>query len=128
MVDKDTIIYPKESYDIIGAAYAVFNELGYGFKEVLYQRAFAEELKKRDFRFEKEKSITLRYDDIILGTYRLDFVVNDAIVVELKVRHALGYTHIKQVMGYLKSGNYKLALLIYFTKDGVKFRRVLNAT
>lgn len=127
-MNKDGIIYPRESYDIVGAAYAVFNELGYGFKEVVYQKAFAEELRKRNFQFEKEKSITLQYNNAILGTYRLDFVVNDDIVVELKVRHALGYTHIKQVMGYLKAGDYRLALLVYFTNEGVKFRRVLNTS
>ncbi|EKD24154.1 MAG: hypothetical protein ACD_81C00091G0002 [uncultured bacterium] len=126
-MNNNQVIYPEESYDIVGAAYAIFNELGYGFKEVVYQKAFAQELKKRNYNFENEKEIEVKYDNVILGKYRLDFIVDEKIVVELKVRHALGYAHIKQVMGYLKAGNYKLAILIYFTEEGVKFRRVLNS-
>lgn len=48
-------------------------------------------------------------------------------MVELKARHNLGYPYIKQVMNYLKAGNYKLAIILYFTKDGVKYRRILNS-
>ena len=56
----------------------------------------------------------------------MDFVVDNKLVVELKVRPRLGYIHIKQVMNYLKVTGYKLALLIYFTKEGVKYRRIIN--
>lgn len=57
----------------------------------------------------------------------LDFLIEDKIVVEFKVLPKIGYIHIDQVMGYLKATNKKLAILIYFTKDGIKFRRILNS-
>ena len=95
--------------------------------EKYYQQAFSKELEKLKLVFEKERMVHVLYDNQILGKYFLDFVVDDKVVVELKVRPRLGYVHIKQVMGYLKTTGHKLAILIYFTKDGVRYRRVLNA-
>jgi GxxExxY protein len=72
--------------------------------------------------------VKILYKDQDVGKYFLDFVVEDKIIAELKVRPKLGYAHIQQVMGYLKATDHKLAILIYFTRDGVKSRRVLNST
>ncbi len=70
--------------------------------------------------------LKLAYQDKEIGKYFLDFVVDNKIVIEFKVRPGIGYSHIKQVMSYLKSSGYKLAILIYFTRDGVKYRGVVN--
>ena len=67
----------------------------------------------------------LTYKDKIIGTYIPDFVVDGKVVAELKVRPKLGYTHIKQVTAYLQHTKLKLGIVIYFTKDGVQYRRVL---
>jgi len=126
MPDEKKIVYPKLSYKIIGIAYEVFNEIGFGKEEKYYQRAFEIVLKDKKLRYEREKTIPIKFKEKSIGRYFLDFVVEDKIVVELKVRPCLGYVHIKQTMNYLKSANYKLAILIYFTKTGVKFRRIIN--
>ena len=123
---NEKIVYPEESYKIIGAAFKVYNNLGYGLRENYYQKSFSYELEKESLRYECEKSINISYNDKKLGKYRLDFIINDKIVVELKTRPHLGYPYIKQVVSYLKAGNYKLAIIIYFSRDGVKYRRVLN--
>ena len=120
------IIYPELSYRIIGIAFKVFNELGFGMSEKYYQRAFAKELEEENIVYEKEKTIKLKYKNQDIGNYRLDFIIENKIVIELKVRSRFGYVHIKQTLAYLKSTGHKLAILIYFTHDGVKYRRIVN--
>ena len=124
----EKVIYPDLSYMIIGATYQVFNDMGYGLSEQTYQKAFAKELETRNITFKREQLATLQYKGEPVARFFLDFVLEEKIVVELKVRSKLGYAHIKQVMNYLKATGLKLAILIYFTRDGVKYRRVLNAS
>jgi len=95
--------------------------------EKFYQKIFAKELESENLNFDKEKLIKINYQGEEVGRYFLDFIVDNKIVVELKVRPRFGYVHVKQVMDYLKTTGYKLAILIYFTRDGVKYRRVINA-
>ncbi len=124
---KDDILFPEVSYQIVGAAFEVFNRLGWGHKEIIYQKAFSEELRQRKISHEREKIVEFRYKNTTLGKQILDFMINKEVVVELKIKPRLGYTHIKQVMEYLKLTNCKLAILLYFTPDGVKYRRILNS-
>jgi len=124
---RDDLIYPELSYKLIGTAFKVFNDTGYGMNEKFYQKIFAKELESENLNFDKEKLIKINYQGEEVGRYFLDFIVDNKIVVELKVRPRFGYVHVKQVMDYLKTTGYKLAILIYFTRDGVKYRRVINA-
>jgi len=123
---KAKLIYPELSYKIIGIAYKIFNTLGFGHKEVFYQRAFANELKELKINFKKEFRHPIFYKNKIIGTYIPDFLIDDKIIVELKVRPKIGYTHIKQTLSYLRTANIRLAIIIYFIKDGVKSRRIVN--
>lgn len=120
------MIYPELSYKIIGIAFKIFNEIGYGPKEKYFQRIFALELLREGMKYKKELCVDLIYQDHSVGKYFLDFVVEDKIIVELKVRPKLGYVYARQVIEYLKRANKKLAILIFFTKDGVKYRRIVN--
>ena len=120
------LIYPELSYRILGLAFKVFNENGYGLSEKFYQQSFAEHLSQAKISYEREMLLALSVSEKIAGKYYADFVVEDKIVLELKVVARFGYVHIKQAMDYLKNGNYKLAILLYFTRDGVKYRRILN--
>ena len=126
MQEKKEIIFPELSYKIIGIAYKVFNSLQYGHQEKYYQRAFELELKKEKIKYEKEKEVALNYDGSKIGKYFLDFLVEGKIIVELKVLSVYRYKNIRQVLEYLKETNKKLAILIYFTQEGVKYRRVIN--
>jgi len=121
------VIYLELSYKIIGLAFRVFNELGYGMNEKHYQKAFVKELEQEGINFEREKPVIINYKDKTIGKYFLDFVIDNKIIVELKIRPRIGYTHIKQVFSDLRTTGYKLAILIYFTREGVKYRRVLNS-
>ena len=120
------IIYPELSYKIIGVAFKVFNSLQYGHQEKYYQRALEIELKKEGIKYEKEKEVALNYNGSKIGKYYLDFLIEDKIVVELKVLSTYRYKNIRQVLEYLKETNKKLAILIYFTQEGIKYRRVIN--
>lgn len=126
MTIESKVIYPELSYKIMAIAFKIFNKTGFGMPEKYYQEAFAKELESEKLPYEKEKIIRLKYENQDIGKYFLDFVVDNKIVIELKVRPRFGYVHIKQALGYLKSGDYKLAIMVYFTNEGVKYKRVVN--
>ena len=119
-------IFPELRYKVVGVAFKVFNEAGYGHPEKYYQKAFSILLDQEKILYKREQCIQLTFAGESAGKYFVDFVVEDKIIVELKVRPSIGYTNIRQVMGYLKAGRFRLAILIYFTRVGVKYRRVLN--
>ena len=123
---NEQVVYPELSYRLVGCAYTVFNALGFGLSEKTYQKAYAEELALASLEFVRERMVVLSYRDKPLAKFFLDFDVEDKIIIELKVRPRLGYIDIKQTQQYLKITVYKLAILIYYTKEGVKYRRILN--
>lgn len=120
------LIYPELSYKLIGSAFNVYNQLGYGYQEKYYQRAFAHEIDKEKIKYIKEKEVKLKYDDKDIGKYFLDFIIENKIIIELKVASEFRYRYLRQVLEYLKETNKKLAILIYFTKEGVRYRRIIN--
>lgn len=126
-IQKETLVFPELSYKTLGAAFSTFNELGWGLAEKDYQRGLAKELEKMGIHYEREVYIPLKYKSESVGRFFADFVIEGKIILELKVVPKLGYAHTRQLLGYLIGSGYKLGILIYFTKDGVKHRRVLNS-
>ena len=80
MIDNEKVIYPELSYRIVGIAYEVYNELGYGMQEKHYQRAFEVSLKEKDVLFESQKCVELSYKNESIGRYFLDLIVDDKII------------------------------------------------
>ena len=121
------IVYSKESYDIIGAAFEVYNQLGHSFLEAVYQEALEIELKKRGIPFEREKDIKIYYQGTELKqSYRADFVCHDKIIVELKAVSYLDRAHQAQVYNYLKATGYKLGILLNFgCAEGLERERIV---
>jgi GxxExxY protein len=109
---------------VIGAAIEVHKVLGPGFLESVYEEALALELGMRGLRFERQLPIAVTYKGHAVGEGRLDILVEDVLVVELKAVDSLQRIHTAQTISYLKATGYKLALLINFNvpvlKDGVK--------
>jgi GxxExxY protein len=99
--------------------------LGPGFLESVYEKASIEELSGRAMKVETEKIIDLTYKDKKIGTHRLDLVVEDKVVVELKAVERFSIHHKAQLTSYLKASGYKLGILVNFSKDKVEYRRVL---
>jgi GxxExxY protein len=100
---------------VIGKAIDVHKALGAGLLESTYQKCLVYELTKCGFQVESEKAISIRYKELIVETaYRIDILVNDSVVVELKAVDKIIDVHKAQVLTYLKHGNYKVGLLLNF--------------
>jgi GxxExxY protein len=99
---------------IIGAAYAVYNKLGFGFLESVYQNAMKIELEKAGIKFEAEKPIKVHYDGKIVGDFAADIVVDDKVIIELKALRSLNEAHEVQLVNYLKATGIEVGLLINF--------------
>lgn len=109
------LIYSNESYAIRGAVMKVYNTLGCGFLEAVYQEALAIELEKRNIPFEREKELSIFYEGHLLQKkYFADFVCFEKIIVELKAVKELDDSHRSQIYNYLKATEFKLGLLINF--------------
>jgi GxxExxY protein len=112
----------------IGAAIAVHRELGPGYRELIYRRAYCLELDSRGLRFECEKPVLVKYRDWLIPGQRLDLVVANSVIVEIKSVPRLVRRHEGQVLSYLKSTGYRVGLLLNFNVDlmreGIK-RKVL---
>jgi GxxExxY protein len=114
------------THKIIGCAMKVHSTLGNGFQEVIYQRALAIEMEKQGLHFEREMEMAIYYDDIAIGNRRVDFFVEDAIMVELKALIKLEDVHLAQAMNYCQAYNLPIGLLINFGARSLDFKRVYN--
>jgi len=123
---KKDIIYPQETFEIVSMAYDVWNKIGFGHKEIFYEKALAEIFRKRNKKFKEQLRCKVKLGDKDLGVYVFDFVYEETIVVELKQGENFSKQNINQVYAYLKATGLKLGLLINFTKTGVKFKRIVN--
>jgi len=123
--NKTNIIYPDLSYEIMGAIFEVHKELGPGFLESVYEKALVEELLRKGLKVETQKGIHLTYKDKRIGLHRLDLVVDDKVVVELKTAERFSIHHRAQLTSYLKASGYKLGILVNFSKSKVEYQRVL---
>ncbi len=125
---KDSRSYPFESLSrkIIGAAIDVHAALGPGFLETIYKEAFKLELAEHGLKYECQKEIKIEYLDVQIGTHRLDLVVENQVVVELKAVKELTEIHFAQLLSYLKASGMKIGLLLNFAKPRLEIRRVVN--
>ena len=99
---------------IIGAFYDVYNQLGYGFLEKVYENALSHELGKRGFQVKQQAPIEVYYDGLIVGQYYADLLINDTILVELKAADGIAEGHEAQLINYLKATELEVGLLLNF--------------
>lgn len=122
----DKVIYRELSYKVMQAVFEVHNTLGPGFVENLYEEALAYELELREILFERQKEVTVHYKGRVVGTHRLDLVVDSKIVLELKAVSALADAFKQQTLSYLKATDLKLGILINFGTPRVESTRIVN--
>ena len=115
--------YEEITHKIIGAAYQVFNELGFGFLESVYHKAMLLELDKIDLKVESEKALSVFYEDQVVGEFNADLFVEDRVVVELKSVQTLAKDHEVQLVNYLNALRKEIGLLINFGPSGVDVKR-----
>jgi len=121
-------LHERESYLVIEAAREVWQELGGSFKEKIADKAFAIALRKRKLKADNQKKINVYFDDKIVGTYILDFIINDVILIEIKCKTFLAKGDYQQLWHYLKATKYKLGFIINFSPSGVQFKRIVYDT
>ena len=111
------------THKIIGCAYNVFNQLGFGFLESVYKKAMVIELTKGDLKVESEKPLKVYYDKQVVGDFFVDLFVEDAVIVELKSVRSIAKEHEIQLVNYLNGLGKDIGLLINFGESGVQVKR-----
>ncbi len=111
---------------VIGCAMAVHSSLGNGFQEVIYQRALEIEMLEQGLQFARELEMPIYYKRQQIGSRRVDFLVDDAVSVELKAIARLEDIHLAQAINYLEAYDLEVGLLINFGARNLEFKRVSN--
>jgi GxxExxY protein len=111
---------------VIGCAYKVFNTLGFGFLESVYEKSLLIELAKAGIQAQAQKDILVQYDGQIVGEFKADLLVEDAIIVELKSIRQIVKAHEVQLVNYLSATGKDLGLIINFGEQGVEVKRKMR--
>ncbi len=120
------IIEKDLSFKIVEAAIEVHRQLGPGYAENLYEEALKIELRQRGYRVEQQKKIEVKYKNQAIGLHVLDIVVADRVILELKAVSDILPLHLQQALGYLKSTDFPLAIVINFGAERLQFHRVVR--
>jgi len=120
------MLYEDLTKKIIAAAMKVHSTLGNGFQEVIYQRAMELEMPFENLTFKREMEMPVYYRSEQIGTRRVDFFVEEKIMVELKAITKLEDVHLAQAMNYLEAYKMEIGLLINFGAKSLEFKRVHN--
>ena len=110
---------------IIGCAFIVINTLGCGFLEKVYENALVHELRKTNFKIKQQESIEVYYDNVMVGEYTADILVEEYVLIELKAVKNLNEIHIAQCLNYLKATDLKLCLLLNFGNPKLEIKRIV---
>ena len=108
---------------IIGCAMAVHRTLGPGFLELVYQNAFVHEMRKQGLSVEPKKKITVRYDDVVVGNFEADVLVEEEVMIEIKAVEHLIPAHEVQLVNYLTATGRDIGLLINFGASSLSVKR-----
>jgi GxxExxY protein len=120
---SERLLHEQLTYTVIGRAFRVHNKLGFGFVENVYLGALQHELRKAGLHAEREVPIAVWYDEVIVGTYRVDLFVERKIIVEVKACE-LHSNHQVQLLNYLRSTDIEVGMLIYFGRK-VSHKRLI---
>ncbi|WDE95978.1 GxxExxY protein [Lentisphaera profundi] len=123
----EKILLKEESYAIIGACMTVYNELGQGFLESVYQEALAVTFNKTGISNEREQELAISFQGQVLQKkFYVDFLCYDKIILELKAVKSLDHNHEAQVINYLKASNKPLGILVNFGERSLVYKRLIN--
>jgi|SRR3989338_8361980 len=120
------IIHKELSYKITGIIFSVYNRLGYGYREKIYKDAIEIELKNEKIPYQRELIVPLYYKGNKIGKYVFDFVVENKVILEIKVSNNFWVKDIQQIFSYLTASELRLGILVLITKKGVKSKRIVH--
>lgn len=120
------MLYEELTEQIIKSAFAVRNELGYGFLEKVYENALALELQANGIPSEQQKEISVHYRGSEVGKYYADILVDEKIILELKACERLIPEHCAQTLNYMKATDIRIGFLMNFGKYKLEFKRLIR--
>ncbi|MDP2790091.1 MAG: GxxExxY protein [bacterium] len=123
---RKDLVYPELSYQIVGILFEVYNQVGTGYPEKVYQRAVAQRLQQIRIPFSEQVPANVSDKNEVLGRFFLDFLIDRKIILELKRNSRAPHKDMQQVLSYLKATGLQLGILADFTAHGVQYRRILN--
>jgi GxxExxY protein len=126
IINKDSYKYSDITHKIIGCSMEVHKYLGNGFQEVIYQRALKIEMEQQGLSFSREHEMQIKYKGIDIGTRRVDFFVEEKIMVEIKAVIQLEDVHLAQAINYLEAYGLEIGLLINFGSRSLQFKRLVK--
>lgn len=118
--------YKDLSYKLVGILFEVYNELGYGYKEIYYEKAIKQCLDEKSIPHKEQAPFILSFHGKIIGRFYLDFLIDNKVVLEIKKGNYFSKRNIEQINEYLKKTGMSLAILANFTPNGVKIKRIVN--
>ena len=121
----EKLIYKNITEKIIGSFYSVYNTLGSGFLESVYEKALIIEFNERGLKTETQKPLVVKYHDKVVGEFRPDIIVEDKIIIEIKAISKLSKIHESQILNYLKATDLRLGFLVNFGEKLEYQRRIL---
>lgn len=126
MINTDSkLIFADTTYNIRKDIFAVYNTLGYGHKEDVYQKALAKELTLLNIPYKQELPLKVSYKGDVVGNYRPDFVVSEKIILELKATEFMPRAYETQLLHYLKTTEFSLGLLVNFGTPKIYIKRLV---
>ena len=123
---KGNYLYSQTSKKILRAFYNVYNSLGYGFLEKVYENAMIIELQSLNLQCEQQKNIKVKFKEFIIGDYFADIPVENQIIIELKASEIIRSEHEAQLINYLKATDIEVGLLLNFGKLPQYKRKILT--
>jgi GxxExxY protein len=124
MDKSEKLIHSDLTYKIIGLFFKVHTQLGYGFPEKIYQRALELELQNEGLGYSTEKEIKVLYNKKIIGSFRLDLVIAEKVIIEIKALEYLPKVAKEQLVSYLKATPYEVGLLANFGTPKLEYIRM----
>ena len=119
------IIHKDLAYRIVGLAMEVYNELGYGFLEKVYENAMMIQFTNTKISAAQQEQVPVYFRDKLVGHYVADILVEDKIILELKAAQAISNAHRAQALNYLKATGLRLAIILNFAKEKLEYERLV---
>ena len=119
------LIFADITYKIRRATFNVYNILGFGHKEQVYQKAITKEFEEMKLSYKKEESLAVRYKDEVVGNYRPDFIIDDKVILELKSVEFMPKSYDTQLIHYLKTTGFQVGLLVNFGSPKLVIKRLV---
>jgi GxxExxY protein len=122
----NNLVHSHLTGQIIKAFYKVYNELGYGFLEKVYENALILELRHSELKVEQQKSISVYYESCVVGEYFADLIVEETVIIELKANESISEANITQLINCHKATKIEVGLLLNFGQKPDYKRKVFN--